>query len=193
MAEELRSVVRRAAAGDEEAARSLVRRYEGPLKGIIASGIGDDLRPRIAASDVFQATMVSALADLGRFEWHGEAAFVGWLKTIAERQLLMAARFHNARKRSVAKERLFGTAPARPAEQPSPSQTAVQGEMTQLIRSAVLRLPAAERRVVELHTFEGQSFAAVASQLGLSGAARARYVFQRALKRLGRMLDEPAS
>jgi len=187
---ELGELIARAAAGDQEAARELVARYENAVQASIRAGLGNELKARVSASDVFQSTMISALADLEKLEFHGEAAFVGWLKTIAERQLLMAARFHSARKRDMAKEKFIGTSPAHPAHQTSPSQGAVEGEMTELIRDAVRKLPPLERRVVELHSFEGHSFAKVATGLSLSGAARARYVFQRALKTLGRMLDD---
>jgi RNA polymerase sigma factor (sigma-70 family) len=149
------------------------------------------LKARVSASDVYQATMISALADLARLDFQGEAAFVSWLRTSAERQLLMAARFHSARKRDISKEKFLGTSPAHAADQPSPSQSAVAGEMTGLIRDAVRKLPPLERRVVELHSFEGHSFARVSDELSLSGSARARYLFQCALKTLGRMLDDP--
>jgi len=186
----LSDLIGQAARGDEEAAGQLVKRYEGPLRAAIHAGLGHDLASRLSASDVFQATMVAALADLDKFEFQGEAAFVGWLHRIAERQLLMAARYHSANKRDVGRERFAGTTPSAAADQPTPSAAAVHGEMTERIRDAVVRLPGLERRVVELHSFEGRPFGAVAAELGLSGAARARYVFQRALKTLGRMLDD---
>ena len=186
----LENLIAKAAEGDEEAAGQLVRRYESSLRAAIHAGIGNDLRSRLSTSDVFQATMVAALADLEKFEFHGEAAFVSWLNRIAERQLLMAARFHSANKRDVGRERFAGTTPSHPADQPTPSAAAVHGEMTELIRDAVKELGGEERRVVELHSFEGHSFARIAEDLGLSGSARARYLFQRALKSLGRMLDD---
>ena len=102
----------------------------------------------------------------------------------------MAARYHSARKRDVSREQFAGTSPVHPANQPSPSAAAVQGEMTTRIRNAVVSLPSLERRVVELHSFEGHSFAKVAAELSLSGPARARYLFQRALKLMGRVLDD---
>lgn len=184
------NLVRRAAEGDEAAARELAHRYERQLRSTIHSGIGRDLRPRVGTSDVLQSTMLAALGQLDRFEYRSEPAFLSWLNAIAERKLLMAARFHSARKRDVRRERLRTVEPPQPANQPSPSQGAVQAEFTQLVQNAVLRLPSLERRVVQLHSFEGRSFARVAEELGLSGHARARYVFQRALKLLGRMLDD---
>jgi RNA polymerase sigma-70 factor (subfamily 1) len=186
----LAELIDRARNGDEEAAQALVRRYEAQLRAAIRAGIGRDLRPRLSASDVFQATMFTALMELENFEYHGEAAFTSWLNTIAERQLLMAARYHSARKRDVSREQFAGTSPVHPADQPSPSAAAVQGEMTTRIRNAVVSLPGLERRVVELHSFEGHSFAKVAAELSLSGPARARYLFQRALKLMGRVLDD---
>ena len=143
------------------------------------------------ADDLVQGIHLGALESSRHFEYQGEPAFVSWLNTIAERQLLMAVRYHSARKRDISRERFAGTSPSHPADQPSPSAAAVQGEMTALIRNAVLRLPTLERRVVEMHSFEGRSFARVAQELALSGAARARYIFQRALKAMGRMLDDP--
>lgn len=186
----LGELIEMAAGGDQRASAELVQRYEGSLRASIRSGLGNDLRARLSASDVFQATIVAAMADLEKLDFQGEPAFVAWLHKIAERQLLMAARFHSANKRDVSRERFAGTTPGHPAADPSPSTAAVQGEMTELIQSAVKKLEGMERRVVELHSFEGHSFGKVAEELGISGAARARYIFQRALKSLGRTLDD---
>ena len=186
----VQDLVDRASAGDEAAARELAGRYERQLRSTIHSGIGRDLRPRVGTSDVLQSTMLAALSQLDRFEFRGEPAFLSWLNAIAERKLLMAARYHSARKRDVRRERVQVEEPPQAAGIPSPSQSAVHAEFTQLIQNAVLRLPPLEQRVVRLHTFEGRSFARVAEELGLSGHARARYLFQRALKLLGRMLDD---
>jgi len=186
----LAEIIRRAASGDEHAARTLAERYENALRAQIHRRIGQDLRPRIGTSDIFSATMMAVLTELPSLEYRGEAAFVGWMRAIAERQILMAARYHGARKRDVRRERFEGSSPGHIGNRTSPSEGAVRAEITQLIREAVIDLPAPERRVVELHSFEGASFARVAKEMGLSGPARARYVFQRALKLLGRMLDD---
>ena len=67
----LAELIDRARNGDEEAAQALVRRYEAQLRAAIRAGIGRDLRPRLSASDVFQATMFTALMELENFEYHG--------------------------------------------------------------------------------------------------------------------------
>ncbi len=189
----LAEILQLVASGDEAAARVLTERYEASLRAQIHRRIGHDLRPRVGTSDIFSATMLAVFTELPAFQYRGEAAFVGWMRAIAERQILMAARFHSARKRDVRRERFEGTSPGHVGNRTSPSEGAVRAEITQLIRESVIHLPALERRVVELHSFEGLSFARVAKEMGLSGPARARYLFQRALKLLGRMLDDDSA
>jgi len=187
----IQALIRRVSQGDEAAARELAERYEPQLRASIRGGIGRDLRARVGTSDVLQSAMLTALDEMKRFEYRGEPAFIAWLNAITERKILMAARYHSALKRDVRRERHQVMEPAIPSDdQPSPSQGAVAGEVTELIGDAVHRLPTLERRVVRLHTFEGWTFVRVADELSLSGPARARYVFQRALKMLGRMLDD---
>lgn len=187
----IRDLIERVSTGDEAAARELAERYEPQLRANIHGGIGKNLRARLATSDVLQSAMLTALGEMKRFEYRGEPAFIAWLNAITERKILMAARYHSALKRDVRRERYQTLEPALgPDAQPSPSQGAVEGEVTELIGDAVTRLPTLERRVVRLHTFEGWTFARVSEELGLSGQARARYIFQRALKMLGRALDD---
>ena len=56
--------------------------------------------------------------------------------------------------------------------------------MTEGVRKAVAALPDLERRVVELHSFEGLSLREVAEQLGLSGKKAAHDAFRRALRKM---------
>jgi RNA polymerase sigma-70 factor (ECF subfamily) len=190
MAEDpVRDLVRRAGEGDRAAADALVRRYEGPIRAEVHRRIGPALRAREDTDDLVQSTLVAAVSDLGRFEYRGEPAFRAWLAKVAERQVRMAGRFHQRARRDARREVAGATTSGPAGTMTSPSTGAARGESNARLRDAVGRLPADERRVVELHSFEGLEFPEVARRAGLSDADAARYVFRKALKRLGDLLD----
>jgi RNA polymerase sigma factor (sigma-70 family) len=77
---ELVALVRAARAGDHDAWSGLVRRFDGPLRGIARSY-------RLAPADVddvLQATWIRLLRHIGRI--HEPAAIAGWLTTTVRRE-----------------------------------------------------------------------------------------------------------
>lgn len=181
--------VRRAQAGDKEAAAELVSSYEGPVRAVIRRRLGADLRQRVDTDDIFQSTIYASLEELSGFRYRGEKAFVAWLATVAERRIVTAARRHRAAKRDVRREHPGAEADDMVGGHTSPTEGALRAEVTENIRRAVDRLPSLERRAVELHAYEGLGFAALAQRLGLTDKHAARRLFQRALKRMGDLIE----
>jgi RNA polymerase sigma-70 factor (ECF subfamily) len=187
--DDVEALVRRAAGGDAAAAEALVRRYEGPLRTEVHRRLGPSLRVREDTDDLLQSTLVAVMRGLAGFEYRGEAAFRAWLATVAERQVRMAGRFHRRERRDARREEGVAATGGPPDARTSPSAGAVRGEATAGLRAAVAALPEEERRAVELHTFQGLGFPEVAARMGLADKDAARYVFRKALKRLGDLLD----
>ena len=121
---------------------------------------------------------------------------LAWLRAILANVLAAAARRFEARARDVGRERslegdlelsssrlecLFA------ADQTSPSQRAVRGEELLRLAAALARLPADQRRVVELHYLKGLQVAQVAAELGHTRPAVVGLLF-RGLRKLRELL-----
>jgi len=188
----LEELVKRAQQGDREAADAIARRYMPHLRPIVRRQIGGHLRARVDTNDMVQTAIHQVVRDLDGLDYQGEKAFEGWLAQVAARKVRMAARHHQAGKRDVRREDAEARFGEKAGVSTSPTQGAVRNELTGDIKEAVARLPETERRVVELHTYEGLTFGEVADRLGLENKDRARYLFQIALKSLGDELDSHA-
>ncbi|MHC4471237.1 MAG: RNA polymerase sigma factor [Planctomycetota bacterium] len=186
--DEIERLIELAREGDQEAAGELAKRYEGRVRASIRRRLGPELRARVETDDIFQTSFFAALGDLAGFRYRGEAAFVRWLSTVAERKMLMTARRHRAGKRDLRLEWPLDGVGDIPGQMTSPTQGAVRGELKEGIREAVARLPDPDRQVVQLHSFDGLGFREIAEKLGLADKNAARHVFQRALKQMGDLL-----
>ena len=79
------------------------------------------------------------------------------------------------------------------ADRTTPSVAATRGETARRLEEAVKDLDPEERKVVELHSFRGLTFAETARLAGLPGEDAARHLFRRALKRLGKLMNGGAA
>ena len=174
----------RAAGGDREAAGEIARRYEGVVRARIRRRLGGRLRARVDTDDIFQSTILASLRDLEGFEYRGEQAFLAWLARVAERRIQSAGRRHAAARRDVARERGIGEAEAAAGGRTSPPQGAVRSELAESLHRAIARLPEPDLEVVELRSYQGMGFLEIAEATGLADRNAARWVFQRALKRM---------
>ncbi|MHC4225291.1 MAG: RNA polymerase sigma factor [Planctomycetota bacterium] len=182
-------LIRRAASGDRDAAGEVARRYEAHVRAHIHRRLGPGLRRRTDTEDLLQSTFAAVLPDLTGLEYRGEEAFKAWLSAAAERQILMKARFHRAGRRDLRREMRLASEEGPALELTSPSQGAVREELRASLRDAISRLPERERRVVELHSIEGLTFEAVAKEVGLADRSSAYRIFERALRKVGKLLD----
>ncbi|MHC4137393.1 MAG: sigma-70 family RNA polymerase sigma factor [Planctomycetota bacterium] len=185
----LEELVRRAQAGDRAAAGELAQRYEDRVKASIRRRLAPDLRQRVDTDDIFQSTIAASLEDLVGFKYEGEKALVAWLTSVAERRLISAARRHRAGKRDVRRHRPLAAAGSVAGNLTSPTRGAVRAETKASIQRAVARLPAIERRVVELRSYEGLAFREIAERLELADKHAAREVFLSALRKIGDLFE----
>jgi len=186
--DELAPLIDRAAAGDRDAAGEVAERYRERVRRAIHHRLGPALRRRLDTEDLVQSTFAVALRDLRQLDYENERAFVGWLQAIAERRILMAVRKHRAEKRDLRRDRAIEAAAGVELDATTPTRAARRAETKTAMRDAVALLPESERRVVELHSFEGKSFAEVAEILGLADKNAAYHLFRKALKQMSRVM-----
>jgi RNA polymerase sigma-70 factor (ECF subfamily) len=186
---EIAAVIERAIGGDEEAREELLRHFEPSVRAAVRRHIGEELRQVVDTDDVVQSTFVAAIADIGELSFRGEAAFRGWLLTIARHRVQMAGRHHRAQRRDVRRRQRLATALPVEAAATGPLEKAERHDEADRVRRAVERLAANDREIIELRSFQGRPFDEIASELGLAGESSARRRFQRALERLAIEMD----
>ena len=181
-------LVQRARAGDRDAFRELVERYQ---RKIAALALGM-LRSREDALDIVQETFTKAYQSLDRFK--GDAAFYTWVYRIAYNLCV-------DQQRRAAKEPLLtldadeDARPARPlaADDLHPDQPfarARDAEIARRVREAIRDLTPDHRAVILLRELEGLSYAEISQVLDcpkgtvMSRLHYARRQLQRRLREL---------
>jgi RNA polymerase sigma-70 factor (ECF subfamily) len=193
---ETRRLLRKARAGDREAVEQLFIRHRTYLRRLVEVRLDPKLRPRIDASDVVQEAKLEAARRLECYLREPALPFRLWLRQLAYERLLMLRRFHlGAARRSTGREVAL---PERSAlllarqylaAGSTPSQRLDRQELPSRVRRAVAKLPAIDREVLVMRTFEELSYEEVAALLGVDPAA-ARKRHGRALLRLHKALSE---
>lgn len=193
-------IVEKAREGDASASEALFERYFPLLRARVRNRLPARLRRKVAESDIIQEAYLGALKRLSDFEDRGEGSFGGWLATIVDRRIAdQVRRYMGADKRNVNREISVGdtptdTPPARlhASDQSSVSSNPRRVEAMQSVLGAVERLAPADRMILKLVHFEGQTVAEAAELMEVSlDAARMRY--GRALVRLQKQMREDAS
>ena len=152
-------LVARVARGDEEAFGQLYDAYASLAFGLIRR----ILREKEAAEEVLQEVFWQVWREAGAFDP---------ARGSAEAWLLMRAKTRAIDKlRSVRRKEQTFVAPvdealARPAEPRRDEDPALAAEDRTLVGGALDRLPAAQRRVIELAFYEGLTQAEIATRLG---------------------------
>ena len=85
-------LIRRAQAGDEEAARTLFERHVADLRRRVHRGLPSLARGKLAESDVIQEAYLTAFVRLADFEDRGEGSFGRWLTKILDNKIRHEAR-----------------------------------------------------------------------------------------------------
>jgi len=173
------SLIDRAHAGDTAARQELLEHCREPLLARIRWMMGDEARRVAESSDFLQSTIVAVLEALPRFEDRGGDALLRWMTTIARNKIRGAVR----RPRETALSMLSTSLGGVPSTDGSQEQLSVDTALT--LRDAFTRLSVDERRLIELHDFEGLSFADIGTRLACS-ERHAHRLHAQALLRLGR-------
>lgn len=172
---DLQALLLTAKAGGPEAIGRLLELHRDYLLLIANEELTRDRDCSISPSDVVQWTNLEAWRDIARFEGTSIAEFRGWLR----RSLLN--NLADSRRRVC---RTSGAISAEtPAVDPSPSTQIAGDDAREQVRASLDCLPDAERRVIELRYFHGQSYAEIAAEIGRTPEA-ARKLWARAVARL---------
>jgi RNA polymerase sigma factor (sigma-70 family) len=143
--------------GEHEAFGHLVARYQDVVCAVSYSSTGD----RGLSEDVAQETFIAAWRQLDRLR---DAVRLGpWLCGIARN---LGRKAHKRRRREEPVD-----ADEHVATGGSPFDATARGELDQVVRDALARVPAAYREVLVLYYREDQSIREVAATLGTSEAA----------------------
>jgi RNA polymerase sigma-70 factor (ECF subfamily) len=185
-------LLRRIAAGDEEAFGLLFARYEPMLRRFAEERLPAKLRRRVSAADVLQEAHLGAFGKREGFEDRGPGSFRNWLLRIVEFKVNDAVRRHARAKGRAAGREVTRAARAEtgafPGRQPSPSQVAVGAEMADLARRALESLSESDREVVRLVREEHLTLAEVGRRTGRTREA-AKKSYGRAMARFTREFE----
>jgi RNA polymerase sigma factor (sigma-70 family) len=188
----------RAIAGDAVALRSLFERFGPQVAAEIRSQIGRTWQAAIDADDVMQITYIEGFLQIGGLTARDPAAFLSWLRRIAQNNLrdaikeLERAKRPNPRKRLadadgegsfVALVEMLGV------DSLTPSRAARTGEARRAVSAALEKLPPDYAAVVRLYDLEGREIADVARELRRSPGA-VHMLRARAHDRLRALLGE---
>ncbi len=171
----------------------LVRHLPG-LQGWLRLRMGAQLRARETPEDLVQSVAREVLADLGGFQWRGEAAFRHWLYVKAQHKLVDKARFVGAERRSPARERDLASQPsdglpAGYANLCTPSRDVQSQDEVRRIEQAFAELPADYQEAISLQRLCGMDYAEIAVRMQRSEGA-VRNLVHRGLSRLALRLGE---
>jgi RNA polymerase sigma factor (sigma-70 family) len=164
--------------GKRECLEALVRRYASPLLTYIERMVGDRHRSEELVQEVFLRVWIK------RKTYKFPKIFRPWLFTIATNHCRSA--FRRAKPKAEPLSEYGSEVPV--AVGPSPVDTAVRTETASLVAAAVAQLPAQQRMVVTLRSFNGLSFAEIAQAIGRNEVT-ARSHMHHALCRMRRYLE----
>ncbi len=175
-----------------------LERYREYLRVLARLHLDAQLRRKLDSSDLVQQTLLQAHEKIGQFRGQSEAELKGWLRKILTNTLINAIETFGRRKRNVDLERSLEAALANTslrlevwlaAEQPSPSDEAMQQEQLGRLANALALLPEDQRTALELKYLAGATVAAIGEQMGRSKPA-VTGLLRRGLQRLRELLRE---
>jgi RNA polymerase sigma-70 factor (ECF subfamily) len=179
---DLPDLLKEAKQGSHEAVGILLERYRAYLWALANEEIAGESHLTFTVADLVQSAQLEAVRDLAAFRGSSEGEFRSWLRHILRNNVLDLRR---ARERQVprASGQAAGAEQQYPGDDRSPSSQVSAGELGEKLRAAIGQLPPDERSVIELHYFQGKTYAEIGESLGRSPEA-IRKLWGRALVRL---------
>jgi RNA polymerase sigma-70 factor (ECF subfamily) len=198
---EVRALVRRIAAGEQQALAEAFTRYRERLRRMVLLRLDRRLQGRVDASDILQEAYVDASRRAVEYAANPTIPLFLWLRMLTGQRLLIVHRQHlNVKMRDVGQEvSLYrGALPQASSVSlaaqllgrlTSPSLAAMRAEMQLRLQEALNDMDPLDREVLTLRHFEELSNGETARVLGIQkSAASNRYV--RALGRLRKVLSD---
>lgn len=166
---------------DERARGDLLESYRGYMLLTAKRCISPDVKPRVDAEDLVQATMLRAAKAFSTFEGTTRQQFFQWLITIHKHSIVEELSWQHAGKRDPGKERSLqgddGTAvlywldPTDDA--PTPSVRMMRDEQALRVAQALMALPRSQSEAIRLRHLEGWPVEQIAAHMGRSVQAAA--------------------
>jgi RNA polymerase sigma-70 factor, ECF subfamily len=175
-----------------------LERYRGYLRVLAEIELGRCWRTKVDPSDIVQQSLLEAHQDRATLRGRTDAEMAAWLRTILARNLLNTARDLTAQKRDVRRERSLAQQIDHSsqrlekflaAEQSTPSQQALRGELAEKLAAALAALPDDQRTAVILKHFHDWPLADIAAHLDRSTMAVAG-LLKRGLKKLRAVMQK---
>jgi RNA polymerase sigma-70 factor (ECF subfamily) len=154
--------VEKARAGDHQAFRVLVERYQGRVYGLALRV----LRNEDAARDAVQDGFLKAYGSLDRFE--GRSSFYTWLYRIVMNQCLdRKRRDRSDREVEWNDEVATGLEEHGAMAATAPDDAAERSELREVLGRAIAELPEDARRTIQLREIDGLSYKEISAALGI--------------------------
>ena len=181
--------MRRIRAGDEQAARELVERYEPVIRREVKMRLRDPrLYRRLDWADICQSVLASFFvrAASGQYDLDQPEQLLRLLVVMTRHKLSKQERRHRADKRDyrLAEDRDPADLEGRPGAEPTPSRLVAGRELLEAFRA---RLSEEERMLADLRG-QGCEWAEIAARVGGTAQAR-RMQLARAVRRVERQLE----
>jgi RNA polymerase sigma factor (sigma-70 family) len=181
--------MRRIRAGDEQAARELVERYEPVIRREVKMRLRDPrLYRRLDWADICQSVLASFFvrAASGQYDLSQPDQLLRLLVVMTRHKLSKQERRHRADKRDyrLAEEHEPADLEGRPGAEPTPSRLVAGREFLETFRA---RLSEEERMLTDLRG-QGYEWAEIAAKVGGTAQAR-RMQLARAVRRVERQLE----
>lgn len=190
-APEVDQLIRRVRGGSASALGTLLDRYREYLLRIADERIESGLRPKMAASDVVQGSLLIASERIRQFRGGTEQQFRAWLVSILTSQLIDGLRrFTEAEKRRADRELKRGDSLLKrtAARDVSPSQAASLHEEAAQLLESIQSLGQPQRDIVQARYLEGLTFGQIADRLSIPVTTCRRYWLE-ALDAIGQKGD----
>jgi RNA polymerase sigma-70 factor (ECF subfamily) len=197
---DVQELLRRMAAGDQQALAEAFGRYRGLLRRMVLLRLDRRLQGRVDASDVLQEAYLDMAQRAAEYAANPTLPLFLWLRLMTGQRLLIVHRQHlKAKMRDVGQEvSLYrGALPQASSVSlaamllgrlTSPSRAAMRVEMQLRLQEALNGMDPLDREILTLRHFEELSNGETAQVLGIrKSAASNRYV--RALERLREVLS----
>jgi RNA polymerase sigma-70 factor (ECF subfamily) len=193
---DLESLKSRMQAGDAAALADYIQAYQPQLMAFIDKRLGESVRKRIEAADIYQEMARTAWENFAKTDLSDRDPF-GWLCQIAEQRIIDAARKAQAGKRDAGRE-VGLNSPAGDsghewmsvlaASITSPSHAATRGERFSALQKAIQALPPEVQEIVRWRYVDNLPTKEIAERTGKSDGA-VRVLLTRTLQKLQELMS----
>jgi RNA polymerase sigma-70 factor (ECF subfamily) len=180
--DELPHLLKEARSGSQEAIGLLLEQHRSYLWALANEEIAGESHLTFTVADLVQSAQLEAVRDLSAFRGSSEGEFRSWLRHILRNNVLDLRRSRDRRIPRASGQAVHVDEQS-DADDRSPSSQVSAGELGDKLRAAIDKLPPDERTVIEMHYFQGKTYAEIGDCVNRTPEA-VRKLWSRALVRL---------